>query len=372
MRSLASRHTCRALSGAALALAAGTIGLQADPLGNEARAAALAAAAATAAAQERPEHAPLARVPGLRQALSEAGPAPPPEDEDGETERVFGGNEAAPGAWPFQVALLNAGVLDDSPESQFYAQFCGGSVIAADWVLTAAHCVVDDAGTVPAEALQVLTGATLLTEGTRHRVAEVIPHPGYDRMLLDNDIALLRLADPTDAPPIALAVATPDSGTVWVTGWGMTEAFEFPNWLMEAEVALQANDACNGGIKEIYRHDLRGLLMQVAGRMVGDIALIDAAVDTVAAGFADPLSGAMLCAGLDEGKRDSCYGDSGGPLFALEATGPVQHGVVSWGAGPFDAEAACGHAGAYGVYARVETFRDWLSGHVAVATFATP
>jgi secreted trypsin-like serine protease len=69
----------------------------------------------------------------------------------------------------------------------------------------------------------------------------------------------------------------------------------------------------------------------------------------------------MLCAGHEEGMRDACYGDSGGPLFTETPGGAVQHGVVSWGEGPADANAACGHAQAYGVYARVETFADWIA-----------
>lgn len=49
---------------------------------------------------------------------------------------ILGGREAQPGAWPWQVALLRR--LEPNP---FLGQFCGGTLIAEDWVLTAAHCV---------------------------------------------------------------------------------------------------------------------------------------------------------------------------------------------------------------------------------------
>lgn len=320
----------------------------------------LAAAAARADAAlrtgQRPELNPAERVPALRALLAEGG-----AETDAETPRVFGGNDAARGAWPFQVALLQSWRLDARAESQLYAQFCGGSVIAPDLILTAAHCIDQDGETFPPEAVIVLTGATDLAEGTRHAVAEIVKHPGYDPIRLDNDIAILRLAVPTSAPAIRLARETPEDGPVWVTGWGMTEDESFPAWLQEVKVGLQPSAACNGGIKMVYREDLMGMLGSAALRMGFSRSAVEAAVDLVAAGFADPLTPGMLCAGIDEGRRDACYGDSGGPLFALTPEGPVQHGVVSWGEGPRDGSAACGHAGLYGVYARVSHYRDWIA-----------
>merc|ERR1719198_2462152 len=67
----------------------------------------------------------------------------------------------------------------------------------------------------------------------------------------------------------------------------------------------------------------------------------------------------MMCAGLSTGGVDACQGDSGGPLFAPSSgsDSDAHHlvGIVSWGVG-------CALPNMYGVYARVSTYADFLTG----------
>ena len=65
----------------------------------------------------------------------------------------------------------------------------------------------------------------------------------------------------------------------------------------------------------------------------------------------------QICAGLLEGGRDSCYGDSGGPLIVRNDDGcALQVGIVSWGEG-------CAQRDAFGVYTRVSHYADWIERH---------
>lgn len=316
-------------------------------------------AGGSAMAQDaRPELSPLSRVTAARaEQAKKTG-----DNADDSGDRVFGGNEAEPGEWPFQVALLSSNMLDDDPISQANAQFCGGSLIAPLWVLTAAHCVTDGGQTIPAETVTILTEATALTEGKRYKVAEVVRHDGYSELTLDNDIALIKLAEPATAPTVKLVeTAGEDTGKVRVTGWGRMDDGNFPVTLMEAELELQPNAACNAGMRAIYARDLELILRNFAPRMMYSDAGISSATKSIVETMNDRLTDNMICAGTTSGVRDACNGDSGGPLFIEKPDGVEQVGVVSWGEGPMDADAACGHENAYGVYTRVANYKDWIA-----------
>lgn len=77
--------------------------------------------------------------------------------------------------------------------------------------------------------------------------------------------------------------------------------------------------------------------------------------------YGNIIENAMLCAGYDQGQKDSCQGDSGGPYFFEGPNGYTLHGVVSWGAG-------CARPRAPGVYARVSSYIDWIQEQVQALT----
>jgi secreted trypsin-like serine protease len=312
----------------------------------------LCALAGTAAAAPNP----YATVPADRAAQLAPG--------DG-VDRVFGGEPVPDGRYPFQVARRRASDLDDTAQSQYKAQFCGGTLVAARWVLTAAHCMRDgDRALGPADFV-VLAGSTDLEAGRRLTVKSIVINDQYDDNSMDHDAALLELDSPLDLPPVALDLSGDPTVAATVLGWGMDEQGNYPRMLLGSQIEVVANTACNVGIKAIYATALRAGVADLAGQYrikPADAARIG---DEMAENIQNPLTDTMLCAGLETGKRDACYGDSGGALIADRNGKPVQLGIVSWGEGPATAEIKCGHQDVYGVYARVASFKDWLQFHLA-------
>ena len=134
------------------------------------------------------------------------------------TAQVVNGTQAVLNQYPWTVSLGQRGTGVEG-------RFCGGSLIASRWVLTAAHCV-DDAN-LRVEPLDVILGRQDLNDneqGERIDVIRVVVHPNYVASEFINDIAVLELATASRQPTITLA----ENGTIvaagtqaTVSGWGV-------------------------------------------------------------------------------------------------------------------------------------------------------
>jgi hypothetical protein len=237
--------------------------------------------------------------------------------------RIVGGEPATEGQLPWQVALVSAGYLPKD------GQFCGGSLIAQRWVLTAAHCVA--AGTTSSDLMVFLDSIDLKDRGRSVGVRQIYPHPQYNAKTFDNDVALLLLEEAGSTgsvidplPPEAEAESLANGRKGRTSGWGKTtEGGASSKVLRWVDVPFVTKAICNGA--ESYK-----------GRITDN----------------------MICAGREEGGADSCQGDSGGPLATPEGAGWRLAGVVSWGDG-------CGRPKKYGIYSRVSRYGAWIRSHIS-------
>ncbi|KMS72955.1 serine protease [Streptomyces viridochromogenes] len=225
--------------------------------------------------------------------------------------RIVGGTTTTTTAYPFMMQITDA--------SQ--NQFCGGTLVSATKVVTAAHCMVDET----TSSVRVVGGRTYRngTNGTVSRVSDIWVHPDYTSATDGNDVAVLTLS--TSMPyTTASYVDSSDTGvyaagtTARVIGWGTTSSNgSSSNQLRTATVPLVSNSSCASS----YGSDF--------------------------------LASDMVCAGYTSGGVDTCQGDSGGPLII----GGVLAGITSWGEG-------CAQAGYPGVYTRLTTFSDEVTEQV--------
>jgi secreted trypsin-like serine protease len=270
-------------------------------------------------------------------------PTPPPSSSLGLAPSIVGGEEALPGAWPWQVAMIRPGAVEPGPD-YFYALACGGSLIDEEWVLTAGHCVAD----LSPLKVDVVVGVHNLSAPEqghqRIDVAEIIVHQDYDfyGTTEDNDIALVRLATPAELGVTqggltvsVVSLVDADVGDLsgfvaTVTGWGnrSSTGIDYPDALHQVEVPIISNQTCENWFDSALWPD-------------------------------DWVTPNMLCAGFAEGGRDACQGDSGGALVIRDGQGWEQAGIVSWGDG-------CAEPMKPGVYTRVSRYVDWIENQSGV------
>jgi len=238
---------------------------------------------------------------------------------------IVNGVEAIPHEFPFMAALMNRN-----------RQFCGGSLIDDNHILTAAHCVAH-MSKYDVQNLRVRLGDHNIRDGVNDgitvekRVKRVIRHKGFSSSTLWNDVAILTMEDDvkftTNIQPICLASGNNKyvNSHVTVAGWGtLSEAGSQPAKLMKVDVNVWTNERCDNS----YGSSAPG-----------------------------GITSHMLCA--SDYQKDSCSGDSGGPLFDCPYNGPCEQiGIVSWGIG-------CAKQQYPGVYTRITEMMPWIERIVA-------
>jgi len=247
--------------------------------------------------------------------------------------RIIGGKEAEPNEYPWMAGLFHVNSFSG------HKAICGGSLINAGWILSAAHCFQD--GTENPKDWRASLGDHdyLTDEDADHvdvNISRILNHPKY----VPNgkhrfDFSLLQLSERIDFSihphirPICLPLNdeyTYENDLAVVTGWGTTKvsgAEVLSNVLLELNVNVLSNEVC----KNDYGYT------------------------------ANQITDEMLCANVIGGAKDSCQGDSGGPLIGqCRDTASRTYeliGVVSWGY-------SCALEKYPGVYARVTKQLDWI------------
>ncbi|KAJ1727682.1 Transmembrane protease serine 5 [Coemansia biformis] len=253
------------------------------------------------------------------------------------SERVVGGAAVGDGALPFVVRLF----LDNRP-------YCGGTLIGAEWVVTAAHCVAasDPQKTGPGSfvacdpaTLKVGYGSVSSDFGSYAAVESVVVHPAFNPGQITSDIALLKIRRGSDMAQrtafIGVSTANVTAGErVVAAGWGQTAA-DNPaqaSTLMSAELVVADDATCRSG-----------------------------ALDW------DGQNGLYVCTSYTKPPAvGPCFGDSGGPLVMRTDGVYALLALVSFQTNG-DNKMLCAQPSTINYFSRVSTYLGFISSATGIS-----
>ncbi|XP_063833966.1 phenoloxidase-activating enzyme-like [Ostrinia nubilalis] len=262
--------------------------------------------------------------------------------DGGADNKITGGSATNVDQYPW-LTLIEYARSDNS-----IALLCGGALISSRYVLTAAHCITgsilkngtpknvrlgeyDSSHTGP-DCILVEGGGEDCTEGiVVLPIEKSIPHPEYNPITKRNDIGLIRtqraapytdFIRPICLPVVDITVTPPPNFKLWAAGWGaINSTVKKSSIKLHVDLPFVSQRECQPSY--------------------------------VKPGLKADLWNGQLCAGGEAGK-DSCRGDSGGPLMFENEKLYDMLGVVSFGPSP------CGKEDAPGVYTKVYAYVDWI------------
>ncbi|KAM9020761.1 uncharacterized protein PRD47_004353 [Ara ararauna] len=247
-------------------------------------------------------------------------PTPSPGNEtNGDTQyvntRIVGGDECRLGECPWQAVLLN----EEGEE------FCGGTILNENFILTAAHCMNQS------KEIKVVVGEVDREKKeqseTMHTVDKIFVHSKYVVETYDNDIALIKLKEPIIFSEYIIAACIPEA--------------DFAN-----EVLMNQKSGMVSGFGREFEGGRLSKKLKVL-----EVPYVDRNTCKQSTNFA--ITENMFCAGYETEQKDACQGDSGGPHVTRYKDTYFVTGIVSWGEG-------CAKKGKYGVYTKLSRFLRWV------------